>query len=447
MASGNPVAGVPVTLGQVLLRVLKHFSQVLGGRVSGAILSLLAITWMVRILAPTEFGVVVLIHAGALALRGALNFRPSDAVVRFGVPLLDGGRLDDLGRLLRFTLMLDVVTALGAAGVGVLIVLMGGDALGLDGDVQAVALLYAGALVLSGSGSARGILRLFDRFDLIAVQHVLGPALRLAGVALAWWLGYGIEFLIAAGAVSVAAEYGYVNVRGWLELRRRTTGVMLRGEFRQIPRFFPGLGRFTIVVYLQSSLDVLSRHGFTLLAGAMLGPAEAGFFRLAREFAGVLVKPVVAIRQAVFPDLTRLWRDNRASFRRVCALIGLAGGGLGAVVAVVVALTGEPLVRLLLGEAYAAVAPLLILLMAAGALELAAAAFRPAGYAMGRAEEVLRVQVVVTLLHTLLFVFFIVLGGLSGAGWAAICAMLLSLGGLVLVVMRSQGLVASEGAV
>ena len=102
----------------------------------------------------------------------------------------------------------------------------------------------------------------------------------------------GLLGYLMVWAVAFAAEHLFMNVRGWLELKRR--GVRPgRPTLAGAKRRFPGLWGFVGTLYWQSNLDLAQRHGLILLAGVLLGPAGAGMFRVAREFADVLAKPVI----------------------------------------------------------------------------------------------------------------------------------------------------------
>ena len=68
-------------------RVLKNFGIVLRGRGIAAVFTLAATALMAHALSAIEFGLVILLHTYVLAVRGFLNFRTYEAIVRFGVPL------------------------------------------------------------------------------------------------------------------------------------------------------------------------------------------------------------------------------------------------------------------------------------------------------------------------------------------------------------------------
>ena len=100
-------------------RVFKNFGVVLRGRGIAAVFNILALALMAHALSPAEFGLVVLLHTYVLAIRGFLNFRTFEAIVKYGVPLHASGDNDGLRKLLRITTSVDVSSSVVATLLGV----------------------------------------------------------------------------------------------------------------------------------------------------------------------------------------------------------------------------------------------------------------------------------------------------------------------------------------
>src|SRR3546814_16036412 len=79
--------------------VLGNFGFLIRGRVIPAVMSLGATTLMARTLGPTEFGMVMLMQASMLLMRGLLTFQSSQEIVRYGVPAPDAGDIRTLRSL------------------------------------------------------------------------------------------------------------------------------------------------------------------------------------------------------------------------------------------------------------------------------------------------------------------------------------------------------------
>ena len=267
-----------------LANILRNLGHLLAGRAVSALLALASTAIMARALPPSDFGAVILLHTYALVWNGLFNCKPFEAVIRYGVPALERGDEASLARLLVFCLRVDVVTSLGATLAACLFAGLAGRWLEWSAQTVHLAQFYGLVLLTGITSTAKGVLRLYNRFDLLARQLAIGPLLRFAGVSLAWALDGGVAAFASAWGAALFLEQAYMMQRGWHEWRRRSGGRPLHGLVSaQWPEEFPGLGRYLGVVYWQSNLDLVPKHLSTLLVGAVLGPVDAGLFRLARE--------------------------------------------------------------------------------------------------------------------------------------------------------------------
>ncbi len=156
-------------------RVLKNFGVVLRGRGIAAVFTLAATALMANALSATEFGLVILLHTYVLAVRGFLNFRTYEAIVRFGVPLHENGEDDSLKRLFRTTTLIDLTSAIAATLVGISAASLAGGFLHWDAQMISLAGLYSLVMLTTVSNTPNGILRLYDRFDALSGFLHRGP--------------------------------------------------------------------------------------------------------------------------------------------------------------------------------------------------------------------------------------------------------------------------------
>lgn len=417
-------------------RLAVNFGWLLGGRGAAALVTLAATVLTARALGADGFGTVILIHTAALVIRQLCNVKTAEAVIRFGVPLRDHGAAGGWPRLLAGTVRIDALTAALAALVAAAVNAWVGPAVGLDPALAAAAWLYVAVLPFTGTGTARGALRVLDRYALLGGLLTTGSVVRLAGVLYAVAVGAPAHYFVMIWAAGLLAEHLVVLVFAGWALRGELAAVAA-GGLRQVFALEPRLGRFLNVVYWQSNLDVFPRHVVTLLVGAYFGTAGAGIFRLARDLADVLGKPVALLRQAIFPDLSRLWERDTARFVRLTYRVSGAMLAVGAVFVVAALIAGGPLLELLAGAEYRRGTAVLALLLAAATLELGGAALRPASYTLGREGTVLVIQACTLVLY--LPVFFVLAGplGLAAAGWAAAAASAVNLAGLTWLVRRA----------
>lgn len=417
-------------------RLAVNFGLLLGGRGTAALVTLAATVLTARALGPESFGGVILVHTAALVIRQLCSVKTAEAVIRFGVPLRDRAVEGAWPRLLAGTIRIDLLAALLAAAVAAAANLMAGPALGLDPALQGAAWAYVAALLFTGTGSAKGALRVLDRYALLAGLLMIGPAARLAGVLYALGAGAPVHVYVIIWAAGLLVEHAVVLIFAARALRPERAAIAA-GGLRQVFELEPRLGRFLKVIYWQSNLDAFPRHGITLLVGAYFGAAGAGIFRLSRDLAEVLGRPVALLRQAIFPDLSRLWVQDPARFVRLTCQVGAAMLALGSVFVAGALVAGGALLAMLAGPDYERGAAVLALLLAAATLELGGAALRPASYTLGREGTVLGIQACGLVVYVAVFFALAGPAGLDAAGWAAVAASLVSVSALAMLVRQA----------
>ncbi len=411
----------------MLKRVLKNFGVVLRGRGIGAICSVTATGLMANALSAMEFGLVILLHTYIMVVRGVLNFRTYETIVRFGIPLGDAADNSGLRSLLRSTMMIDVVAALLAVILGIAAAPLAGHFLQWDSDMVAWAAMYSLIILATANSTPDGILRIYNRFDALGVQATVGPAVRLLLVSIAWSLDAPMPVFIVAWGLAFAVGHIYMTVRGLKELKAHMDTSLWSGfrwqEIRDRRREF---WKFIGVVYWQTNIDLLPKHVSTLLAGALLGPAAAGLFRLAREFSTVLTHPAILLREVLFPDLTRSFHAQDEGFHTIPWKTAFFAGAVGLVFVILSLFIGRPILGVV-GEEYVAAAPLLSLMLLAATFELAGASLRAAVYAMGRVASILQIHVIGIITYVAMFFVLTPIIGLIGPGLAGIMSSLLVL--------------------
>jgi O-antigen/teichoic acid export membrane protein len=178
-------------------------------------------------------------------------------------------------------------------------------------------------------------------------------------------------------------------------------------------------------------------HGATFLVGALLGPAAAGLFRVAREVGTGLMKPAELVNQALYPDIARLVRaGDRRRLARPAVRAGLMASAAGLAVTIIAWSAGELLLGMIFGADYAPAAPLLALLALSTSLRVSVIAADPLLYSLGKAGAPLAVATAANLLFVALLFWWLPDNGLIGAGWAFLTAALFSAAGSALLAWR-----------
>lgn len=400
----------------ILRRVVANAGLLLGGRTVNAVLGLAAVAIAARALGAAEMGVLVLIQAFAQFLGEVVKFQSWQTILHYGAKPLTEGRTADFQRVLRFSLWLDGVSTLIGIAVGVVGSYVFARALGWGLDDAPAAALYMGTVAFMVSATPLGLLRLFDRFDVLAWQAGLISLLRAIASVVAWAMGAGMEGFLLAWGLGTVGSWIYLAGAAFLEVRKRglTRDFPWRGPLTE---GMPGAWRFAWNTNLASALDVAFTHVATLIVGALVGPAQAAFWRIGRQVADALAKPAKLLTPALYPELARLRAEERHhAMWRLARNVGLLAGGIGVVMLAISAFAGPTLLTLIMGEAFAPAAEVMTWQVGAAVIGIFALPLEPMLVSLGKPGLAVRVRLVVGVLFLAAVPFLVEAFGLIGAG-------------------------------
>ena len=421
----------------LLHRVLANAGILLSGRVANALISLGYMAIAARLLGVREVGVLILINAFAQLVGEVVKFNSWQTVLHYGSGALAGGDRDKLQRVVRFTLVLDLASSLVGVAIAVTAALLFGDRLGWTAPDSPKAALYCLTILVMASATPTGLLRLFDRFDLIAAQAPISSLVRLAGSGVAILLGASLGGFLIVWAAGIAVAWAYIAAQAILEMRRRDLLSGFRWFGAPLTQGLPGAWRFAWATNFNSSLDVAFTHAITLAVGALAGPAPAALWRIGRQVADALAKPARLLIPALYPELARLHVSHgEHAMRRLALQVGVVGGGVGTVLLLVTALAGRPVLTLVMGPAFAPAASIMLWQVAAAVIGIWALPLDPMLVTLGRPGDSLKVRLVVAAALLASLPFMIGRFGITGAGAALVAAMAAMAAGMLLMLTR-----------
>lgn len=419
-----------------LHRIVTNAAILGSGKAANAVFSLAYLALTARALGIETMGILILVHSYTQIVGEIVRLRSWEAVLRYGAPALQRGATDDFRTLIRFTARLDLGSALCGAVLAAVGATLAARLLNWPDEYVPAATAYCAVVLFIAPATATGLLRLFNRFDLLAIHSTTVSLTRMVGAALLLLLGGEVPAFLAAWFIASLAGATTLVIFAGRELRRR--GLLASGQ--RMPAgaaTFPGLWRFVLTTNLNATVTTVSNHAPTLLVGGLLGTAEAALYRVARELSDALAKPVKLLVPTIFPELARLASASELRPLRDLVRHALRLAALAASVAMLVLwLAGELLLRLVVGEAATPAYGLMLLLGAAALLTLAAFPLEPLLISIGRESAALAARATAAAFHVAILLALASHVGLLGTGIAAICAAVLMIAGQILAVAR-----------
>lgn len=314
---------------------------------------------------------------------------------------------------------------LGFATVAVLAPFVGPALLG-DGGTTLIVLYALVLLAQTVDESSFTVLRLLDRFRLIAAYTVVLEAGRIALVAGALAV-YGTVTSVALALVVHRALAGVAAALVAARVFRRATGVRLTQPAlararEDRPRLLRTMLHTNVVSYARLAQTQLP----TVLVGAVAGATQVGVYKIGTAAAlmvGRLIDPAYA---ALLPRLARLWSAGRRDeIRRLIRRLSVvAVPGVLAVAGALILLRVPVLDALGGGEAGDDAGTVLILGTLAHAVNAALLWNIPALYAAGRAHVVSRLAIAATAVQVATLIPLVEAYEASGAALSLLLSML-----------------------
>ncbi|GAC1633806.1 MAG: lipopolysaccharide biosynthesis protein [Nevskia sp.] len=418
-------------------RVYGNAGKLLGGKAAAGLISVIYLGMATRELGPANYGVLVLIMFFVQLVSGFCNLQGWHTLVRYGSATLLSEQPAAFQRLFAFTAFVELGSGLAAMLLTAALARSAGHWFGWPDQYTGLAALYALAIFANMHNTPSGALNLFGRFDLLSMQQLANPLVRLVGATIAWFLHGGLPgFLIAwlMGAIAEGAIDWYLTIG---ELRRRG---LLAGLWRWpagVTAEHPGIWRFLLFNNLDIALTNAGGRITPLIVGAVLNPAAVGLYHLALRLGTVLQQPVLALGRTVYPELAVLAaRGEERALHRLVLRTGAIAMAAGLLVTLIYLLFGTFLLRAIAGPGFEGAKQVLVLIALAGTIQLLGFPFASALVALGRPNITLRVNFAALLLLLPLLYGFLLVFGVNGAGLYSVVFGLSTVGAMAWLLLR-----------
>jgi O-antigen/teichoic acid export membrane protein len=342
-----------------------------------------------RVLGPHEYGLLALVMTYPTTVGQVLDSRAWEAATAYLIRYRAAGDHAKAAAVAKLCYLIDTATAVLAVAAVAATSQLAARLL-LKNEALANLLLAFATTLLAGApaGTSLVLLRVAGRFRAVALQNTVSAVIRFLAIVTALvqvgTLRSVVWAYVAAGAATalLALWSGSVGARS---LGLGGLGRVFTTPLGPLRRDIHGIARFLTVTSVSGLLKVVQRQGDILLVGYVLGPASAGFVRLARLFSDLLNVPVAPVYEASYPAFATLWRHGRVrELRALARKVTLSSSAFGLSGALVLVLMAEPLVRLTAGAEYVPAALPLRLFAVAMGLAVSTSVWHPLLVTMDR---------------------------------------------------------------
>jgi O-antigen/teichoic acid export membrane protein len=376
--------------------LLKNSSYLAVSKAIAAVAGLATLAFAGRGLGVVMFGVLIVIHSYAQAASGLSKFQTWQLIVRYGGDALSPGPSDRFKEATGFAFALDVASGFAGMVVAIALLPLLGQWFGIPAKYILLSMLYCTLLPTMGAATPVGVLRSLDRFDLISWQQTTYPIARAILSGIAWTASAPFEAYVAIWYATDLGGDLYLWFLAHRELKRRDLLRGIRPTLR--PVGLPSPWKFAIHVNLTGSLASAWGPIARLIVGGLLGPANAGLYRVAASLADAAAKPADLMSKAYYPEIVRMDFASKKPWKLM--MRGTALAAVFALVSVVfVTLAGAPLLSGLFGHDFIGAYPILLILLIVPLLGIVSFPLPSMLLALDRPDGPLKARLVGTLIY------------------------------------------------
>ncbi|MBN1788510.1 MAG: oligosaccharide flippase family protein [Sedimentisphaerales bacterium] len=404
----------------ILKRMFKNASILFSGKTIAGLMGLVSLSLAARALGAEKLGIFAMIQAFIIIVDRLTNFQSWQALIKFGADFLKQDKKEEFKSLVKFCFILDAATAVIGTIVAIIIVIIVGNWKGWQQETVVVATVFSFWILFNLKGTAIGLLRLYDKFRLIAAANVTAASLKLFLAICAYMLSGDIMSFVIIWLIAGIIESVFLLWAGWHQVNKKSGGDFLKAKLNLTAKD-KNIWKFVLSTNLNQSVRLASKEADVLIVGTVLGLQATGIYKIAKQFASILAELIEPAYQAIYPELAHLAAEKRfLDLRHVAAKTAIIIGSLSMLVWLVFIFAGKWILAVAAGKEY---------IQAYGTMVIFVFAFAiwgfsfplPAGLlAIGRAEKILLVQVIVRIVYLASLYLLLVTVGLIGAGIAQV---------------------------
>ena len=400
----------------VFRRLFINAGKLLTANGIAALLSFVSAVLTARTLGPESYGILALVVAYVMTVRKLVAFNAWQAIIKFGSEALQADDRPGLRQLVKFGFSLDAVSAI----VGVVLAMaLSGPVISLlawDQSVRLLLVLYSMSILFHLSGTPTGLLRLFNRFDLLGYSEVLCAVLGLGGVVWCLFTGQDLYGFVLVYLITGILGQLYIVFASLWVLRRHGLGAFITQPLAGVRERFPGIVDYVWTTNLTMTIRMLSREADSLFIAGLTTPAALGIFKVAKQFSSVLPRFSDPLSQAIYPELAHSWaKGDRQRFlslmKRTTLFTGTAAfaGWFGFVI------LGPWILDLTVGSAFHGAYLITVFYMLAMVVFLCSVTLTPSMLAIGLTRKCFYSNLVATAVYFCLLFPFVRSFGIVGA--------------------------------
>jgi O-antigen/teichoic acid export membrane protein len=313
-------------ISKLLKKIFKNFSLIAGSNLIVSFFSIFTLFYNSNSLGPKLFGVLALYTVSITVFNRLFSMDLWQQVIKFGGHAYVHKKYNSLRNIFAYCLLMEIffsiLSFLGANLLLYLIYFYNGfsDEYLLYGQIFSIALIF------KFSDTPTGVLRLTNRFNVLAYINVLSSLSYLIGSAFFWYNNSSfLNYIILFTVISIL--YNLILILLTLFYWKLDKLPSLFRVNLNDKKLINNINKFSVTGWITSTISVMKNSFDLYIIGIFLDVSASGIYKFATSIASFVLKLSIPLQQAVFPEISKMAakKQNYKLKKILLDIFGLVG--------------------------------------------------------------------------------------------------------------------------
>ena len=394
--------------------LLKNSFWAFAGDSVASIINLIITIVLIRLIGTESFGILVLAQSYMNIMDVLINIQSWRSVIQYGKKALINNDINRFNSYVKLGCVMDVSTAIACCAIAILIVPILGNIFGWTSELIMCCKILSITIISHFAGTPTAILRLLDKYKLVAVDKFLAAFFKIASIIIVFLLFNKMDLIIAAWIFAISDFIGNIILvifAGIVFNKKYSIIKMLKSRLHKDKKEFI---RYTLWATVSEIVDIPVNHVDVFIV-SLLGNTIVSVYKGFKQIVNILNKVTIPLQQSILPqfsELSALGKKKRG-FEVVIKIRNLILKVTIPIV-IIVGITSPYWLDIIYGSAYKESWYILLLYMVVQTIALSYATIHPFFLSLGNTKKEALIVFIANLTYILLAYVLVNLIGLIG---------------------------------
>ena len=286
-------------------KLFKNSLHVFVGDSTASLINVIITIILIKILGNNLYGYLVLAIGYMTIMDAIINLQSWKGVIHYGQDALVKNDSSRLIGYVKLGTILDVSTAILCFLISYFLAPLIGNIFGWDPHIIICSQIMSFVIISHFSGTPTAVLRIFNKFNLVAVQKIISSIIKLSALLVI------LLFKLDLNIYIITWLYAITDIIGNLLLVILSI-ITIKKQYKlidiakvELPANKKEFTKFTIWTTLSEIVDIPVQQ-IDVFIVAKLGIDMVSIFKVFKQIASIISKLMIPIQQAIMPQFSEL---------------------------------------------------------------------------------------------------------------------------------------------